>query len=103
VDLPSGLASDSVAATDPRTEANRHDDRRCSDSPMGRGHSVAHHRQEPNSKDQALADIDESGVDRAVIHPVMWATDYPLQDGFFLGAPQMIRERLGPLSPAARH
>ena len=43
-------------------------------------------------------------------HKIMWATDYPHQDGFFLGAPQMIRDRLGPLSrsrgtrywPAAR-
>ena len=33
----------------------------------------------------------------------MWATDYPHQDGFFPGAPQMIRERLGPLSAEARH
>jgi len=36
-------------------------------------------------------------------HKVMWATDYPHQDGFFPGAPQMIRDRLGPLSPEARH
>jgi hypothetical protein len=33
----------------------------------------------------------------------MWATDYPHQDGFFPGAPQMVRERLGPLSPEAKH
>ena len=29
---------------------------------------------------------------------IMWATDYPHQDGFFPGAPQMLRERIGPLS-----
>jgi len=34
---------------------------------------------------------------------VMWATDYPHQDGFFPGAPQMLRDRLGPLSPEAKH
>src|SRR5438132_9472031 len=28
----------------------------------------------------------------------MWATDYPHSDGFFPGAPQMLRERLGRLS-----
>jgi uncharacterized protein len=33
----------------------------------------------------------------------MWATDYPHQDGFFPGAPQMLRERLGRLSPEAKH
>jgi predicted TIM-barrel fold metal-dependent hydrolase len=36
-------------------------------------------------------------------HKIMWATDYPHQDGFFPGAPQMLRERLGPLSPEAKH
>ena len=35
-------------------------------------------------------------------HKIMWATDYPHQDGFFPGAPQMLRERLGPLSPDAK-
>src|SRR5689334_23740956 len=34
---------------------------------------------------------------------IMWATDYPHQDGFFPGAPQMIRERIASLSPEARH
>ena len=29
----------------------------------------------------------------------MWATDDLHQDGFFPGAPQMLSERLGPLSP----
>jgi len=36
-------------------------------------------------------------------HKIMWATDYPHSDGFFPGAPQMLRERLGPLSPEAKH
>src|SRR5580698_5537761 len=36
-------------------------------------------------------------------HKIMWATDYPHQDGFFPGAPQMMRDRLGPLPPAAKH
>ena len=36
-------------------------------------------------------------------HKIMWATDYPHQNGFFPGAPDMVRERLGPLSAAARH
>jgi predicted TIM-barrel fold metal-dependent hydrolase len=36
-------------------------------------------------------------------HKIMWATDYPHQDGFFPGAPQMLRERLGRLSPEAKH
>jgi uncharacterized protein len=33
----------------------------------------------------------------------MWATDYPHSDGFFPEAPEMIRERLEPLSSDARH
>jgi uncharacterized protein len=32
----------------------------------------------------------------------MWATDYPHQDGFLPGA-QMLRDRIGPLSPEAKH
>ena len=36
-------------------------------------------------------------------HKIMWATDYPHQDGFFPGAPQMLTQRLGPLSPEAKH
>jgi predicted TIM-barrel fold metal-dependent hydrolase len=36
-------------------------------------------------------------------HKIMWATDYPHQDGFFPGAPKMIRDRLGPLSAEAKH
>src|SRR3989440_8310426 len=36
-------------------------------------------------------------------HKIMWATDYPHSDGFFPGAPQMLRERLRPLSPEAKH
>lgn len=36
-------------------------------------------------------------------HKIMWATDYPHQDGFFPGAPKMLRDRLGPLSAEAKH
>jgi uncharacterized protein len=36
-------------------------------------------------------------------HKIMWATDYAHSDGFFPGAPQMIGERIGPLSPEAKH
>jgi uncharacterized protein len=36
-------------------------------------------------------------------HKIMWATDYPHRDGFFPGAPQMLRDRLGRLSPEAKH
>src|SRR3989442_14509196 len=36
-------------------------------------------------------------------HKIMWAPDYPHSDGFFPGAPQMLRERLGTLSPEAKH
>ena len=28
----------------------------------------------------------------------MWATDYPHQDGFFPGAPEMLRNRLASIS-----
>ncbi len=40
-----------------------------------KGTPSAHHRQAPYSKDQALAAMDEAGVDRAVIHPPMWDPD----------------------------
>ena len=36
-------------------------------------------------------------------HKIMWATDYPHQDGFFPGAPKMLRDRLGTLSAEAKH
>src|SRR5437867_4297563 len=36
-------------------------------------------------------------------HKIMWATDYPHSDGFFPGAPQMLRERIESLSPEAKH
>ncbi|HEX3882150.1 MAG TPA: amidohydrolase family protein [Stellaceae bacterium] len=32
-------------------------------------------------------------------HKIMWATDYPHPDGFFPGAPEMVRKRLEGLSP----
>lgn len=34
-----------------------------------------HHRQTPFLKEEALAGMDEAGIDRAVIHPVMWDPD----------------------------
>jgi predicted TIM-barrel fold metal-dependent hydrolase len=37
-----------------------------------KGTPSAHHRQAPYLKDQALADMAAAGVDRALIHPVMW-------------------------------
>src|SRR3984885_14258415 len=35
-----------------------------------KGTPSAHHRQAPYLKDEALADMDAAGVDRALIHPV---------------------------------
>jgi predicted TIM-barrel fold metal-dependent hydrolase len=40
-----------------------------------KGSPGPHHRREPYSMEQALADMDDAGVDRAVIHPVMWDPD----------------------------
>ena len=37
------------------------------------------------------------------LYATLGATDYPHQDGFFPGAPQMLSERLRPLSPEAKH
>jgi predicted TIM-barrel fold metal-dependent hydrolase len=36
-------------------------------------------------------------------HKIMWATDYPHPDGFFPGAPDMVRKQLVGLSPATQH
>ena len=33
------------------------------------------HRQEPYSAEEAIAAMDEAGVDRALIHPVLWDPD----------------------------
>jgi predicted TIM-barrel fold metal-dependent hydrolase len=33
------------------------------------------HRQEPHSAEQAIAAMDQAGVDRALIHPVLWDPD----------------------------
>src|SRR5256885_2077181 len=33
------------------------------------------HRQEPFSAEQAIAAMDEAGVDRALVHPVLWDPD----------------------------
>src|SRR5213082_1791254 len=34
---------------------------------------------------------------------ILWATDYPHRDGFFPGAPDMVRQRLEGTSPETRH
>jgi uncharacterized protein len=34
---------------------------------------------------------------------ILWATDYPHRDGFFPGAPDMVRERLRGTSPETQH
>jgi uncharacterized protein len=36
-------------------------------------------------------------------HKIMWATDYPHPDGFFPGAPDMVRERIKGLSPETQY
>ena len=36
-------------------------------------------------------------------HKILWATDYPHRDGFFPGAPDMIRQRMKGLSPETQH
>ena len=36
-------------------------------------------------------------------HKIMWATDYPHPDGFFPGAPDMVRTRLQGTSPETQH
>ena len=46
---------------------------------------------EPDVSDAALADYIGP-------HKILWATDYPHRDGFFPGAPQMMKERLKGLS-----
>ena len=40
-----------------------------------KGTPSAHHRQEPYLAEQAIADMDEAGVDRALVHPVLWDPD----------------------------
>src|ERR1051325_857513 len=40
-----------------------------------KGTPSAHHRQKPYSAEQAIADMDEAGVDRALVHPVLWDPD----------------------------
>ena len=40
-----------------------------------KGTPSAHHRQEPYSVEQAIAGMDAAGVDRALIHPVLWDPD----------------------------
>src|SRR3954451_11467127 len=40
-----------------------------------KGTPSPHHRQEPYLAEQAIAGMDEAGVDRALIHPVLWDPD----------------------------
>ena len=40
-----------------------------------KGTPSAHNRQEPYLAEQAIADMDEAGVDRALVHPVLWDPD----------------------------
>ena len=40
-----------------------------------KGKPSAHHRQTPFLKEEALRAMDAAGVDRAVVHPVMWDPD----------------------------
>src|SRR6185312_7849191 len=40
-----------------------------------KGTPSAPHRQEPYSAEQAIADMDAAGIDRALIHPVLWDPD----------------------------
>ena len=36
-------------------------------------------------------------------HRILWATDYPHRDGFFPGAPQMIKDRMAGASLEVQH
>ena len=36
-------------------------------------------------------------------HKILWVTDYPHRDGFFPGAPQMIKDLMAGASPAVQH
>jgi predicted TIM-barrel fold metal-dependent hydrolase len=40
-----------------------------------KGTPSAHHRQQPYLAEQAIAGMDAAGVDRALIHPVLWDPD----------------------------
>src|SRR5260370_31396197 len=40
-----------------------------------KGTPSAHHRQEPYSAERAIAAMNAAGVDRALIHPVLWDAD----------------------------
>ena len=46
-----------------------------------KGTPSAHHRQEPYSAVQAIAGMDAAGVDRALIHPVLWDPDFERAGG----------------------
>src|ERR1700681_2150763 len=40
-----------------------------------KGTRSAHHRQKPYLAEQAIAGMDAAGVDRALVHPVLWDSD----------------------------
>src|SRR5215472_15824134 len=40
-----------------------------------KGTPSGHHRQEPYSAEQAIAGMDEAGIARALVHPVLWDPD----------------------------
>jgi hypothetical protein len=40
-----------------------------------KGAPSAHHRQEPYSAEEAIAAMNAGGVDRVLIHPVLWDAD----------------------------
>ncbi len=42
-------------------------------------------------------------ADHVRAHKIMWATDYPHPDGFFPGAPDMVRKQLVGLSDETKH
>ena len=82
-----------------------------------KGTPSAHHRQEPYSAEQAIAGMDAAGVDRALIHPVLWDPDsnelaveavrkYPdrfaIMGWFYLDDAQRTRPRRA-LETAPRH
>lgn len=55
-----------------------------------KGKPSAHHRQTPFLKDEALAAMDAAGVDRAVIHPVLWDPDSTGAQPAYRNLPQLL-------------
>jgi predicted TIM-barrel fold metal-dependent hydrolase len=64
-----------------------------------KGTPSAHHRQEPYSAEQAIAGMDAAGVDRALIHPVLWDPDSnELAVEAVRNTPSVLRSRAGSIS-----